>query len=563
MRRLGDFFRLIYVSQVLICHRIDKLIPTNQLPFSARLWLFLLLLPFRLLRLIGFCWLLTRGRSERSRAQQIRRSLEDLGPIFVKFGQILSTRRDLLPDDIAEELAKLQDQVPPFAAAEAKQIITRAFGQAPEAIFKTFSAEPFASASIAQVHGATLQDGTEVVVKVVRPAIRPVIQRDVSLLYLIAGTLHKYTAVGKQLRAVDLVVEFEKTILDELDLTREAANASQLRRNFLLSDKLYVPEVFWEYSRRDVLVMERIKGIPVGDIDGLRAAGVDLKALSDKGVEIFFTQVFRDSFFHADMHPGNIFVSAKGSYIAVDFGIMGTLTPTDQRYLAENFLAFFNRDYHRVAQLHIDSGWVAKDTRVDEFEAAIRTVCEPIFDKPLKEISFGQLLLRLFETGRRFNMQVQPQLLLLDKTLLNIEGLGRQLNPDLDLWKTAKPFLERWMSEQIGPRAMYRHLRENVPLWAERLPQIPNMIFDVLKQARNGGLQMQLDEAQLTEIKNEIRRNSRRNYAAIIGTGLLLTSAVFTTLETTATYAGIPIAAWICGIAGTIILLVNRPRKPH
>lgn len=517
--------------------------------------------PVRFLKLVmPWTWFSRKA----SRGERIRRSLEDLGPIFVKFGQILSTRRDLLPNDIADELAKLQDQVPPFAATEAKQIITKAYGQAPEEVFRDFEAEPFASASIAQVHGAILQDGTEVVVKVLRPGIRPVIQRDVRLLYTIAYKLQRYWSAGKQLRPVEVVAEFEKTILDELDLMREAANASQLRRNFLLSDKLYVPEVYWHYTRRDVMVMERIKGTPVGDIDALVKAGIDLKDLSSKGVEIFFTQVFRDSFFHADMHPGNIFVSPEGTYIAVDFGIMGTLNASDQRYLAENFLAFFNRDYHRVAQLHVDSGWVAKDTRVDEFEAAIRTVCEPIFDKPLKEISFGQLLLRLFETGRRFNMQVQPQLVLLEKTLLNIEGLGRQLNPDLDLWSTAKPFLERWMSEQIGPRALFRHLKENVPLWAERLPQLPNMAFEVLEKARTGELKMKLDSTQLENIQREIHRTSRRNFAAITGTGFIISAAVIYALDGYAKpmLGDFPLVSWIAAALGVAVLFAAWPREP-
>jgi len=464
--------------------------------------------PVRFLKLfMPWTWVSHRA----SRGVRIRRSLVALGPIFVKFGQILSTRRDLLPDDIAEELAKLQDQVPPFANALARQIITQAYGQSPDEMFQHFESTPFASASIAQVHGAILQDGSEVIVKVLRPGILPVIKRDIRLLYIIAGKIEQYWKPGRQLRPREVVAEFERTILDELDLMREAANASQLRRNFLLSDKLYVPEVYWHYCRRDVLVMERIQGIPVSNTEALLAAGISLSDLADKGVEIFFTQVFRDSFFHADMHPGNIFVAKEGKYIAVDFGIMGTLNRTDQRYLAENFLAFFNRDYHRVAQLHVDSGWVSKDTRVDEFEAAIRTVCEPIFDKPLKEISFGHLLLRLFQTARRFNMEVQPQLVLLQKTLLNIEGLGRQLYPDLDLWKTAKPFLERWMADQIGPRAMLRHLKENVPLWAERLPQMPNMLFDVLEQAKQGHLQMELDSKQMDDLRREIHRTSRRN----------------------------------------------------
>lgn len=550
MARFGDFFRLIYISQVLMRHGMDELILASHL-----------FRPLRYLKLfMPWTWVARRaGRGER-----IRRSLEALGPIFVKFGQILSTRRDLLPDDIADELAKLQDQVPPFADAQARQILTKAYGQSPDEVFQRFESTPFASASIAQVHGATLHDGTEVVVKVLRPAILPVIKRDIRLLYIIADKLERYWSAGKQLRPLAVVAEFEKTILDELDLMREAANASQLRRNFSLSEELYVPEIYWPYARRNVLVMERITGIPIGNIDALRAAGVDLEKLADRGVNIFFTQVYQHGFFHADMHPGNIFVSNEGQYIAVDFGIMGTLNPSDQRYLAENFLAFFNRDYRRVAQLHIDSGWVDKDTSLGEFEAAIRTVCEPIFDKPLKEISFGHLLIRLFETGRRFNMVVQPQLVLLEKTLLNIEGLGRQLNPDLDLWKSAKPFLQKWVADQIGPRAMLRHLKENVPLWAERLPQMPNMLFDVLEQAKQGQLNNGLGAKQMDNLRREIHRTSRRNFAAIIGAGFILSAAVIYALDghTKLMLGDYPLLSWVCGALGVAILLAAWPKEP-
>ncbi|UCE90641.1 MAG: ubiquinone biosynthesis regulatory protein kinase UbiB, partial [Pseudomonadota bacterium] len=416
MRRIGDLFRLMRISQVLMRHGLDDIILATHL-----------FRPLRFLRLLlPWNWL---PKPRRSRGERIRRTLEDLGPIYVKFGQILSTRRDLLPDDIAVELAKLQDQVPPFPDDVSRRIVEAAYGKPLSEVFADFEETPFASASIAQVHGATLHDGTDVVVKVLRPNILPVIRRDLALLYTIAGNIERYWAEGRRLRPSEVVAEFEKTIIDELDLLREAANASQLRRNFSDFNLLYIPEIFWDYTRSNVMVMERIHGIPISNVPALREAGIDMQQLAEHGVEIFFTQVFRDSFFHADMHPGNIFVSPEGRYIAVDFGIMGTLNPSDQRYLAENFLAFFNRDYHRVAQLHIESGWVSKDTRVDEFEAAIRTVCEPVFDKPISEISFGHFLLRLFQTARRFNMEVQPQLVLLQKTLLNIEGLGRQLYP--------------------------------------------------------------------------------------------------------------------------------------
>ncbi len=512
MPRIHQFFRLAYISWILVRHGLDELLLASHL--------------FRPVRFLRYLMPWTWVPRSLPRGTRIRMALEDLGPIFIKFGQILSTRRDLLPDDIADELARLQDRVPPFPDEVARHLIETSLGQPIEAVFDAFESTPFASASIAQVHGARLKDGREVVVKVLRPGILPVIRRDIGLMYTVARRVERYWSAGRQLRPVEVVREFEKTILDELDLMREAANASQLRRNFLDSPLLYVPEVYWDWCRRDVLVMERIHGIPISQIDALRAAGIDLKTLAEQGVEIFFTQVFRDSFFHADMHPGNIFVSPEGQYIAVDFGIMGVLSATDQRYLAENFLAFFNRDYRRVAQLHIDSGWVAKDTRVDEFEAAIRTVCEPIFDKPLAEISFGQVLLRLFQTARRFNMEVQPQLVLLQKTLLNIEGLGRQLYPQLDLWTTAKPFLERWMRQQLGPGAFWRHIRENAPLWSERLPALPNKLYEVIEKAADGRLETRLPDSQFTHLQQEIRTANRRTLAAVTGSGLLITAAL-------------------------------------
>ena len=465
------------------------------------------------------------------RGTRIRLALEDLGPIFVKFGQILSTRRDLLPDDIAIELSKLQDQVTPFANQVAYDIIEKSLGHPLNEIFSSFSDSPFASASIAQVHAATLHTGEEVIVKVLRPNIKPIIQRDISLLYIIANKIERFWPAGKNLRPKEVVAEFEKALLNELDLMREAANASQLRRNFLNSEKLYVPEVYWDHCRRDIMVMERIHGTPIGNIDVLIEKNINLKQLSERGVEIFFTQVFRHSFFHADMHPGNIFVADDGQYIAVDFGIMGTLNDTDQRYLAENFLAFFNRDYRRVAELHVSSGWVDKDTRIDEFETAIRAVCEPIFDKPLKDISFGQLLLNLFQTARRFNMEVQPQLILLQKTLLNIEGLGRQLYPDLDLWKTAKPFLEQWMKDKIGPQSFFKHIKENAPLWAEQLPKLPTLIFDAIEKVNKGQFEIELNQSQMKEIKQEIKCSNRRSIRAIVGGSLLITSALLANID--------------------------------
>lgn len=517
MATIQRFIRLSSISWVLLRHGLDELILATHL-----------FRPFRYLRLImPWTWIARKT----SRGVRIRLALEDLGPIFVKFGQILSTRRDLLPDDIAVELAKLQDQVTPFDNQTAYNIIEKSLGHPLDEIFSDFSKTPFASASVAQVHAATLHSGEEVIVKVLRPNIKPVIQRDISLLYIIADKIEHYWPAGKNLRPKDVVAEFEKSLLDELDLMREAANASQLRRYFLHSEKLYIPEIYWDHCRRNIMVMERIHGTPIGNIDALIEKNINLQQLSERGVEIFFTQVFRHSFFHADMHPGNIFVADNGQYIAVDFGIMGTLDETDQRYLAENFLAFFNRDYRRVAELHVNSGWVDKNTRIDEFESAIRSVCEPIFDKPLKDISFGHLLINLFHTARRFNMKVQPQLILLQKTLLNIEGLGRQLYPELDLWKTAKPFLEQWMKDKIGPKSFFKHVKENAPLWAEQLPKIPNLIYDVLEQSKKGKLKVELSKTQMQEIKQEIKSGNGRTVRVIAGGSLLISAALLVNVD--------------------------------
>jgi ubiquinone biosynthesis protein len=416
---------------------------------------------------------------------RLRLALESLGPIFVKFGQMLSTRRDLLAPALADELAKLQDRVPPFPTEQALARLEAEYGRTVDAVFARFDMQPVASASIAQVHFGALPDGTEVAIKILRPGIETIIAKDLALLDTAAALIERLWVDGRRLKPREVVAEFAKHLDDELDLMREAANCSQLRRNFKDSTQLQVPEVYWDFCGKSVMVMQRMHGIPVSQIDTMRAQGVDLAALSRAGVEIFFTQVFRDGFFHADMHPGNILVATEGArrgqYIALDFGIMGTLTDRDKQYLAQNFLAFFKRDYKRVAQAHVDAGWVPAGTRVDEFESAIRAVCEPIFDKPLKDISFGKTLLRLFQTARRFQMEVQPQLVMLQKTLLNIEGLGRQLNPDLDLWATAKPFLERWMSDQVGPRALLRHLRDEAPNWAGTLPQLPRLMHQALQ----------------------------------------------------------------------------------
>jgi len=420
------------------------------------------------------------------RAVRLRLALQDLGPIFVKFGQMLSTRRDLLPPDIADELARLQDRVPPFATVDVLATLQRAYGKPVDEVFKSFSREPIASASVAQVHLAELPDGTSAAVKVLRPNIATTIEKDLGLMQTGAMLMEKLWSDGKRLKPREVVAEFDKTIHDELDLSREAANCSQLRRNFQRSPLLLVPEVYWDFCSREVMVMERMKGTPIGQVDRLKSEGIDIKGLARAGVEIFFTQVFRDGYFHADMHPGNIFVATdpihRGKYIALDFGIMGTLSERDKSYLAQNFVAFFRRDYRRVATAHIESGWVPPDTRVDELESEIRVVCEPIFDKPLKEISLGRVLVNLFKASRRFNVEIQPQLVLLQKTLLNVEGLGRELDPDLDLWVTAKPFLERWMKEQIGWRALERRFREEAPFLATTLPLLPRLIYQKLSE---------------------------------------------------------------------------------
>ena len=450
-------------------------------------------------------------------AVRLRLALEALGPIFVKFGQVLSTRRDLLPPDIADELAKLQDQVPPFPADEALAEIRKAYGKPAAEVFAEFDPVPVASASVAQVHLARLFDGREVAVKILRPNMRGVIDYDLSLMDTLASLVEKVWSDGKRLKPREVVAEFAKYLRDELDLMREAANCSQLRRNFDGSTLLLVPEVHWDWCTSTVMVMERMHGIRISETEALVAAGVDLKALSRAGVEIFFTQVFRDGFFHADMHPGNIFVATEGEkhgrYIALDFGIVGTLTDVDKNYLAQNFLAFFRRDYKRVAQAHIEAGWAPADTRVDEFEAAIRAVCEPIFDRPLHEISFGKVLLRLFQTSRRFNVEIQPQLVMLQKTLLNIEGLGRQLDPNLDLWQTAKPFLERWMSEQLGLRGLKKTLELEAPNWSRTLPQIPRLVHQALSRP---------PAADLSPLLAEIAAGQRRQNALLAAIVVLL-----------------------------------------
>lgn len=438
------------------------------------------------------------------RAVRLRLALESLGPIFVKFGQMLSTRRDLMPTDLADELAKLQDQVPAFSSKLAVSILEATYQKPLLEVFKTFEETPVASASVAQVHFAVLHDGREVAVKILRPGITRIIAHDIALLKVAADLIAWLWADGRRLKPRLVIEEFEKHLNDELDLTREAANGSQLRRNFASSNLLLVPEMFWDYCTADVMVMQRMYGMPISQVDALRSAGVDIPKLAANGVEIFYTQVFRDGFFHADMHPGNVMVAANGRYIALDFGIMGTLTDVDKNYLAQNFLAFFRRDYKRVAEVHIESGWAPAETRVDELESAIRAVCEPIFDRPLREVSFGRVLLRLFQTSRRFGIEIQPQLVLLQKTLLNIEGLGLQLDPELDLWKTAKPWLERWMSEQIGWRGLIKSFQAEAPRYAAILPHLPRLLHQRLIENPTAGLEHNMQQL----LAQQQRRNT-------------------------------------------------------
>lgn len=465
------YFRLIYIIYILLKYRLEEFITFNrQLNVLARL--ISIILFFR--------------SHEENRGTRLRLALENLGPLFVKFGQMLSTRRDLIPIDIADELAKLQDQVHPFPYKHVEAIINTSYGMVLDKIFKTFDPVPTASASVAQVHFATLHDGKHVAVKILRPNIKRVIDKDINLLYLIAHMLELIWSDGKRLRPREVVAEFSKHVQCELNLMLDAANCSHLGENFKDKKLLLVPEVYWDFCNEDVMVMERMYGTPISQVETLRKKKIDIKQLARNGVEIFFTQVFRDSFFHADMHPGNIQVADDGRYIAMDFGIMGSLSENDKNYLARNFLAFFKRDYHEVALAHIESGWVPKNTSLDEFENAIRSVCEPIFNKPLKEISFGRLLIRLFQTSRRFNMEIQPQLTMLQKTLLNVEGLGRNLDPDLDLWKTAAPFLKKYMSEQKGIKHILKSLKNELPHWLHLTPQLPRLIHEFLEQKKHG-----------------------------------------------------------------------------
>jgi ubiquinone biosynthesis protein len=523
--RLRVVVRLLQIQRVLLRHGLDDYVRATHLYRPLRLLFFLL----------PWMWV-ARGR-EASRAARLRQALEELGPIFVKFGQAVSTRRDLLPPDIADELARLQDRVPPFPGSVARERIGAAYGQSVDQVFAEFDDTPLAAASIAQVHAARLKSGEEVVVKVLRPGMREVIGRDLEVLRALADLAQRYWAEGARLRPLELVAEYEKTILDELDLMREAANASQLKRNFASSDLLYVPDVYWDYCRSDVMVMERIHGVPISDLARLKAAGTDIRRLAENGVRIFFTQVFRHNFFHADMHPGNIFVLVNDPeqprYAAVDFGIVGTLDPRDQHYLAENFLAVFERDYRRVALLHLEAGWVPPGARVDEMESAVRTVCEPIFDKPLKDISFGRILLQLFEISRRFNVQIQPQLLLLQKTLLNVEGLGRDLYPELDIWSTATPILREWMRERAGFGTLLKSLRAQAPQLLEAARALPAALANLALRAAapaspaGAASTVSATATDIAALRVELRAAARRRDAVTLGAALLIAALVW------------------------------------
>ena len=517
--------RLLSILRCFASHRLDSLLLDAFPSLAHRLWF----------RTLGA--LLPSDPLKLARGERLRQSFESLGPIFVKFGQLLSTRRDLLPEDIADALAKLQDRVAPFDSALAMAEIERGLGQSIEDVYQSFDQTPIASASISQVHFAKMHDGREVAVKVLRPGMLGFIDADLALMRQFASVLLKLSADARRLRLLDVIDEFDMILHDELDLLREAANANQLRRNFADSPLLLMPEMIWSATANNVLTMQRMQGIPISRIDALLEAGIDLKRLSRDGVEIFFTQVFRDGFFHADMHPGNIFVAAdgpnKGRYIALDFGIVGSLSEEDKNYLAQNFLAFFRRDYRRVAQLHLQAGWVPEKVRVEVLEAAVRSCCEPVFDKPLKEISLGQVLMRLFQVSRRFGVQVQPQLVLLQKTLLNVEGLGRQLDPDLDLWVTAKPFLERWMREQLGWRGVSRRLKQEAEIWSVSLPEMPRLAHEALQQAAHRSRSPNSIEAALHELSKQVKTTRRWLIVfvwllamVLAGAGLLLSGLV-------------------------------------
>jgi ubiquinone biosynthesis protein len=540
--------RLLVIQRALVRHGLDDFVRATHL--------------YRPLRFLFYLspWTWFQRSAGVTRGERLRLALEELGPVFVKFGQAVSTRRDLIPADIADELAKLQDRVPPFESEVAVVAIERALGRPLAEVFDSFDETPLAAASIAQVHAARLKSGEEVVVKVLRPGMHEIIERDLEVLRALAGLADEYSVVARRLRPLEIVAEYRKTILDELDLMREAANAAQLKRNFAGSPLLYVPAVYWDHCRSNVMVMERIHGIIISRIEELKARGTNFAKLAENGVEIFFTQVFRHNFFHADMHPGNIFVQIDDPenprYAAIDFGIVGTLQPRDQHYLAANFLAFFDRDYARVAALHLESGWVPRTARVDELESAVRTVCEPIFNKPLKDISFALVLLRLFETARRFDMQIQPQLVLLQKTLLNVEGLGRQLYPELDLWKTAQPVLRQWMRERMSPRAVLKRMRSQLPDTIESLKELPGLFQTAVREASEGRFRFEFENRGLAELRRDIEQSNRRRDLALAAAALWLSGSVW--LLAAAEYRWF---AWAQMAAAAVFVFMYRSLK--
>ena len=552
---MSNFLRLLAIQRVLISHGLDEIIFATHLLRPVRFLFYIL--PWN--------WF---SKNKQKRAVRMRLMLDELGPIYVKLGQILSTRRDLIPEDIADEFAKLQDNVAPFPGEIARKIIEDAYGCNISDVFLKFNEVPLASASVAQVHSATLKDGRDFIIKVIRPEIEKLIRKDLDLLQLLAEKAERYNKNAKSLKFTGVVKEFEKTIFNELDLQREASNASQLYRNFRDERRYHVPRIDWELTRRNVLAIERVEGISIRDINALKVASIDLKCLAEFVVEIFFTQVFRDNFFHADMHPGNIFVvPGKEKELpiikVIDFGIMCSLTEYDQHYLADNLVAFLNRDYNRVAVLHIKSGWVPSETRIDELEGAIRTVCEPLLDRPIHEISLGELLQRLFQIARSFDVEILPQLVLLQKTIINIEGIVRQLHPHLDLWETARPEMERWMSERMGVRGLIKGTILNLPRVIERLPELPNRAIDLIDKIYDGKIEMENKSEEIHKLREEMKIYNRKTILSVIGSGLILSSSIIYALNNTTHGAmiSVPLASWVLGLFGLIFIYISWREK--
>ena len=552
---MSKFLRLLAIQRVLISHGLDEIIFATHLLRPVRFLFYIL--PWN--------WF---SKNKQKRAVRMRLMLDELGPIYVKLGQILSTRRDLIPEDIADEFAKLQDNVAPFPGEIARKIIEDAYGCNISDVFLKFNEVPLASASVAQVHSATLKDGRDFIIKVIRPEIEKLIRKDLDLLQLLAEKAERYNKNAKSLKFTGVVKEFEKTIFNELDLQREASNASQLYRNFRDESRYHIPRIDWELTRRNVLAIERVEGISIRDINALKVASIDLKCLAEFVVEIFFTQVFRDNFFHADMHPGNIFVvPGKEKELpiikVIDFGIMCSLTEHDQHYLADNLVAFLNRDYNRVAVLHIKSGWVPSETRIDELEGAIRTVCEPLLDRPIHEISLGELLQRLFQIARSFDVEILPQLVLLQKTIINIEGIVRQLHPHLDLWETARPEMERWMSERMGVRGLIKGTILNLPRVIERLPEFPNRAIDLIDKIYDGKIEMENKSEEIHKLREEMKIYNRKTILSVIGSGLILSSSIIYALNNTTHGAmiSVPLASWVLGLFGLIFIYISWREK--